>query len=135
MEARLSMVTLGVGDLDRAVAFYEQVLCLPRVPMPEGAGVAFFELGKTWLSLYPRARLAEDVTVADSSPSAFPGFTLAHNVATPQAVDTLLAEVAERGGEIVKPAQDVFWGGRSGYFRDTDGFLWEVAWNPGFPHA
>lgn len=127
MEARLSFVTPGVTDLARATAFYRDVLQLPQVPMPDGAGVAFFELGKVWLSLYPRAELAEDATVADSPPAAFPGFTLAHNVREKHQVDEVLAELAARGASIVKPAQDVFWGGRSGYFRDPDGFLWEVA--------
>ena len=135
MEARLSFVTLGVADLARATVFYRDVLQLPQIPMPDGAGVAFFELGKTWLSLYPREALAKDATVADSPPAAFPGFSLAHNVREKLDVDALLADVAARGADIVKPAQDVFWGGRSGYFRDPDGFLWEVAWNPHFPHT
>lgn len=135
MEARLSFVTLGVTDLARATAFYRDVLRLPQIAMPDGAGVAFFELGHTWLSLYPRAALAADAGVADSPAAAFPGFTLAHNVRSAAEVDTLLAEVAARGGRIVKPAQDAFWGGRSGYFADADGFLWEVAWNPDFPHV
>ncbi|WP_374497126.1 VOC family protein [Vogesella indigofera] len=135
MEARLSFVTLGVADLARATAFYRDVLRLPQIAMPDGAGVAFFELGHTWLSLYPRAALAADAGVADSPAAAFPGFTLAHNVRSAAEVDTLLAEVAARGGRIVKPAQDAFWGGRSGYFADADGFLWEVAWNPDFPHV
>lgn len=135
MEARLSFVTLGVADLARATAFYRDVLQLPQIAMPDGAGVAFFELGRTWLSLYPRAALAADAGVADSPPAAFPGFALAHNVRSAQQVDALLAKVAARGGHIVKPAQDAFWGGRSGYFADADGFLWEVAWNPDFPHV
>lgn len=135
MEPRLSFVTLGVADLARATAFYRDVLQLPQVPMPDGAGVAFFELGKTWLSLYPRAGLAADAGVADSPPAAFPGFSLAHNVRTRAEVDALLAQVAAHGAAIVKPAEDAFWGGRSGYFADPDGFLWEVAWNPQFPHA
>lgn len=135
MEARLSFVTLGVADLARATAFYRDVLRLPQIAMPDGAGVAFFELGHTWLSLYPRAALAADAGVADSPPAAFPGFALAHNVRSAAGVDALLAEVAARGGRIVKPPQDAFWGGRSGYFADADGFLWEVAWNPDFPHV
>lgn len=135
MEARLSFITLGVADLARATAFYRDVLALPQIAMPDGAGVAFFELGKTWLSLFPRAELARDAGVADSPPAAFPGFSLAHNVRERLQVDALLAEVASRGGDIVKPAEDAFWGGRSGYFRDPDGFLWEVAWNPQFPHT
>ena len=135
MEARLSFVTLGVADLARATAFYRDVLQLPQVAMPDDAGVAFFELGHTWLSLYPRAALAADAGVADSPPAAFPGFALAHNVRPASQVDALLDKVAARGGRIVKPAQDAFWGGRSGYFADADGFLWEVAWNPAFPHV
>ena len=135
MEARLSFVTLGVADLARATAFYREVLQLPQIAMPDGAGVAFFELGKTWLSLYPRAELARDAGVMDSPPAAFAGFSLAHNVRQRLDVDALLADIAARGGDIVKPAQDAFWGGRSGYFRDPAGFLWEVAWNPDFPHT
>ncbi|MFC3531466.1 VOC family protein [Vogesella facilis] len=135
MEARLSFITLGVADLARATAFYRDVLTLPQIAMPDGAGVAFFEMGKTWLSLFPRAELAKDAGVADSPPAAFPGFSLAHNVRERLQVDALLDEVASRGGDIVKPAEDAFWGGRSGYFRDPDGFLWEVAWNPQFPHT
>ncbi|TCO81176.1 hypothetical protein EV699_10916 [Plasticicumulans lactativorans] len=134
MEPRLSFVTLGVGDLARATAFYEQVLKLPRIALPDGAGVAFFELGKTWLSLFPRAELAADAGVPAAG-SGFAGFTLAHNVRSAAAVDALLAEVAAAGGRIVKPGQPAFWGGYTGYFADPDGFLWEVAWNPDFPHV
>jgi len=131
MQPRLSLVTLGVADLARATRFYEGVLELPRLPSPPS--IAFFELGRTWLSLYPREALAADATVpADGS--GFRGFTLAHNVASEAEVDALLRHVAERGGRIVKPAQRADWGGYSGYFADPDGFLWEVAWNPHFPH-
>ena len=81
MDARLSFVTLGVEDLERSVAFYEDVLHLPRIPMPPGADVAFFELGRTWLSLYPRTLLAADAGVPPER-AGFPGFSLAHNVRT-----------------------------------------------------
>ena len=131
MQPRLSLVTLGVEDLERAARFYEQVLELPRLPSPPS--VAFFELGRTWLSLYSREALAEDAEVPAEG-SGFRGFTLAHNVGSPEEVDTLLSQVAERGGRIVKPARRADWGGHSGYFADPDGFLWEVAWNPDFPH-
>ncbi|HSJ98338.1 MAG TPA: VOC family protein [Myxococcota bacterium] len=131
MQPRLSLVTLGVEDLERAARFYEQVLELPRLPSPPS--VAFFELGRTWLSLYSREALAEDAEVPAEG-SGFRGFTLAHNVGSPEEVDTLLRQVAERGGRIVKPARRADWGGHSGYFADPDGFLWEVAWNPDFPH-
>ncbi|HEX2675312.1 MAG TPA: VOC family protein [Polyangiales bacterium] len=136
MEPRLSFVTLGVSDLGTAAAFYERVLRLPRIPMPPEADVAFFELGKTWLSLYPRKLLAADAGVPDDSAGArFCGVTLAHNLRSVSEVDALLGEVARGGGRIVKPAERKDWGGYSGYFADPDGFLWEVAWNPHFPHA
>lgn len=132
MEPRISFVTLGVADLQRATRFYEEVLGLPRLDTPPG--VVFFEMGKTWLALYPRELLAEDAGVPAEG-SDFAGFTLAHNVRTEEGVDALLAEVEARGGRVVKPAQAADWGGRTGYFADPDGFLWEVAWNPKFPHA
>ncbi|BCL75241.1 hypothetical protein JHS3_09770 [Jeongeupia sp. HS-3] len=94
----------------------------------------FFELGKTWLSLFPRDELAADAGVPAQG-SGFPGFTLAHNVKSETEVDALLAEVAAGGGRIVKPAQRADWGGYSGYFADPDGVLWEVAYNPQFPHV
>lgn len=132
MEPRLSFVTLGVSDLPRSIRFYTEVLGLTR--LGEHTEVAFFELGRTWLALYPRHLLAADAGVNPEG-GGFAGFTLAHNVATPEAVDALLAEVAARGAIVVKPAQQADWGGRTGYFADPDGFLWEVAWNPHFPHV
>jgi catechol 2,3-dioxygenase-like lactoylglutathione lyase family enzyme len=134
MDARLSFVTLGVTDLERSVGFYADVLKLPRIPLPAGADIAFFELGKTWLGLYPRALLAADAGVPAAG-QGFAGFTLAHNVPTEPEVDRLLDEVASAGARIVKPPTRADWGGYSGYFADPDGFLWEVAWNPQFPHA
>lgn len=132
MEPRLSLVTLGVQDLERATRFYRDVLKLPQLPTLEE--VRFFELGRTWLALYPRELLAVDAGVSAAG-SGFAGFSLAHNVRSPEAADQLLAEVAAGGGTIVKPAQQADWGGYSGYFADPDGFLWEVAWNPHFPHV
>ncbi|HEY8503713.1 MAG TPA: VOC family protein [Gemmataceae bacterium] len=132
MEPRISFVTLGVTDLERATHFYEGVLRLPRRPTPEG--VAFFEMGATWLALYPREMLAADAGVPAEG-SGFPGFALAHNVRSPEAVDRLLAEVAATGGRVLKPGRKTDWGGYAGYFADPDGFLWEVAWNPDFPHV
>jgi catechol 2,3-dioxygenase-like lactoylglutathione lyase family enzyme len=132
MEPRLSFVTLGVSDLKRATRFYEEVLHLPRIPTPPE--VTFFELGKTWLALYPRELLAADAGVPAAG-SGFPGFSLAHNVRSAAEVDQLLKEVAAKGGRIVKPGTHADWGGYTGYFADPDGFLWEVAWNPQFPHT
>lgn len=134
MEPRLSFVTLGVRDFARATAFYRDVLKLPQLPTPEG--ISFFDLGRTWLSLYPRVELAQDAGVSDEAPhKQFPGFTLAHNVREREDVDRLLAELSAAGARIVKPATDAEWGGRSGYFADPEGFLWEIAWNPHFPHV
>ncbi|MBI3143901.1 MAG: VOC family protein [Pseudogulbenkiania sp.] len=128
MKPRISMITLGVADLPRAVQFYEQGLGLPRHPM-EAADVAFFPLDGTWLALYPWAALAEDATVPAEG-SGFRGCALAHNVSTREEVDQVLAQAVSAGARLVKPAQDAFWGGYTGYFADPDDHLWEVAWNP-----
>jgi catechol 2,3-dioxygenase-like lactoylglutathione lyase family enzyme len=132
MEPRISFVTLGVADLPRAVRFYADVLRLPQLASPPT--VAFFEMGRTWLALYPAQLLAQDAGVSAEG-SGFPRFALAHNARSIEAVEALLADVADSGGRIVKPAQPTDWGGFAGYFADPDGFLWEVAWNPGFPHV
>ena len=133
MEPRISFITLGVRDLERATSFYKDVLRLPQLPSPPGV-VTFFEMGKTWLSLFPREDLAADAGVPAEG-SGFPGFALAHNVRSIEEVDRLLAEAAAGGGRIVKPGQKTDWGGYAGYFADPDGFLWEVAWNARFPHV
>lgn len=132
MEPRLSFVTLGVADLERATRFYADVLGLP--PVSPSEGVSFFELGRTWLALFPRDELAADAGVPDDG-RGFPRFSLAHNVRSPSEVDALLAHVAANGGRIVKQGGKAEWGGYTGYFADPDGFLWEVAWNPHFPHV
>jgi catechol 2,3-dioxygenase-like lactoylglutathione lyase family enzyme len=132
VEPRLSFVTLGVADLERATRFYAQGMKLPRLRSP--ANVSLFELGRTWLALYPRELLAADAGVPATG-QGFAGFALAHNVRSRAEADQLLAEVVEAGGRIVKAAGAADWGGYSGYFADPDGFLWEVAWNPRFPHV
>lgn len=125
------MVTLGVANLDRAREFYRGVLGWK--PAHQSAGDAVFvQAGGVVLALYPRALLAEDARV-DPSGSGFGGFTLAHNVRERGDVDRVMAEVAARGARVLKPPEDAFWGGRSGYFADPDGNPWEVAWNPGCP--
>ena len=121
------MITLGVSDLDRAIRFYETGLGLPRKAMD--ADVAFFPLDGAWLALYSRAALAEDATVPAAG-SGFEGFALAHNVSSREEVDRVLEQAVGAGARLVKPAQDAFWGGYTGYFSDPDGHLWEVAWNP-----
>lgn len=129
MDPRLSIVTLGVDNLEDAVAFYRDGLGLPKLES-EGE-IAFFDLGGTQLALYPWEALAEDATVSADG-SGFRGVTLAHNAESKERVEAVLEEAAAAGATIVKPAQDVFWGGYSGYFADPDGHLWEVAWNPNY---
>lgn len=133
MEPRVSFITLGVADLERATRFYRDVLGLPQLPSPPEV-VSFFDLGRTWLALYPRHLLAADAGVPAEG-FGFPGFALAHNVRSEAEANQLLAEAAAGGGRIVKPGQPTDWGGYAGYFADPDGFLWEVAWNPRFPHV
>ncbi len=127
MKPHITIITLGVEDLTRSIDFYENGLGLPR---KENSGdIAFFETKGTILALYPRDKLAEDITISPLG-SGFQGFTLAHNVSSPEEVDLTLAEAVAAGAELVKPGQKVFWGGYSGYFKDPDGFYWEVAHNP-----
>lgn len=125
----ISMITLAVRDLPAAVAFYEHGLGFPRMESPPE--VAFFTLDGTWLALYGRDALAEDATVS-SDGNGFEGFTLAHNVGSEREVDAVIAQAVAAGATLVKPPQKVFWGGYSGYFKDPDGHLWEVAYNPFF---
>lgn len=131
MEARVSIVTLGVSDLGRAVAFYRDGLGWPLSAGASNEEIVFFKTGGTVLALYPRDELAADANVEDDSRSdGFSGFTLAQNVDDKEQVSRILREAEAAGAAIVKEAQDVFWGGYSGYFADPDGHLWEVAWNP-----
>jgi len=123
------MITLGVRDLAASVDFYEKGLGFPR--MASEPEVAFFPLNGTWLGLYGRDALAEDAQV-QAAGSGFEGFTLAHNVESEQAVDDVMARAVAAGATLVKSPQKVFWGGYSGYFKDPDGHLWEVAHNPFF---
>ena len=132
MEPRVSFITLGVADLGRATRFYEEGLGLPRLKTPPS--VTFFELGKTWLALWSRESLAEDAGVSPQG-SGFRGFSLAHNVRSPAEVDALLNHVEKFGAKVLRPGHPTDWGGYTGYFADLDGFLWEVAYNPDFPHV
>lgn len=129
MKPRISMITLGVRDFDAAVKFYEEGLGFPRMESPPG--VAFFTLNGTWLGLYGWDELAEDATVPTEG-GGFEGFTLAHNVSSEKEVDEVVDQAVSAGATLVKKPQKVFWGGYSGYFRDLDGHLWEVAHNPMF---
>lgn len=129
-EPRVSLITLGVADLARARAFYETGLGFRASPASQG-DIVFFQLGGLALGLFPRAALAQDAGVATEG-EGFRGVTLAQNVREPEDVDRLLALAQAAGGLITRGAQAAFWGGRSGYFADPDGHLWEIAWNPHF---
>ncbi len=129
MEQRISLITLGVADLARSAAFYDG-LGWRRAPGPDG--IVVYDLIGQSLALYPLKKLAEDVGVP-AADLGHGGATLAHNVRDRADVAPLLAAAETAGGRLLKPAQDVFWGGHVGYFADPDGHLWEVAWNPQAP--
>lgn len=127
MEPRVSIITLGVEDLQRSYQFYTQ-LGFSSSKTPED-GIIFFKTGGVCLALYPLQALAEDVSPHMANQrSGFSGVTLAHNTRSQQEVDQILAKAVEAGAKLEKPAQTVFWGGYSGYFSDPDGYLWEVAY-------
>jgi catechol 2,3-dioxygenase-like lactoylglutathione lyase family enzyme len=126
MDARISVVTLGVADVPRARQFYER-LGWKAHPSSQ-ASVAFFQANGMVFALFGREALAHDAQTPMGS--GFGGITLAYNVGSKPEVTAMLDAAQRAGGRIVKAAQDVFWGGHSGYFADLDGHLWEVAWNP-----
>lgn len=129
MKPKVSLIALGVRNLERALVFYRDGLGLPTHNYKPDEGIVFFAMEGTWLSLYPRDQLAKDAGVS-SEASGFPGITLAHNVRSKDEADRVFAQAVAAGATPVKPPQDVFWGGYSGYFADPDGHLWEVAFNP-----
>ncbi|HYY60196.1 MAG TPA: VOC family protein [Burkholderiales bacterium] len=133
MKPRITLITLGVDDLERAVRFYRDGLGLKTEGIVgtqfEHGAVAFFELqAGLKLALWPRASLAHDAGIAVGARSATE-FSLAHNVRSKSEVDAVMAQAAGAGARIIKAARDTFWGGYAGYFQDPDGHLWEVAWN------
>jgi hypothetical protein len=127
MEQRLSLVTLGVADLERAARFYEEGLGWSRNSKDEG--VAFFQTPGMILALWPRDELAADAGMSAEG-TGFRGIALAYNTRSRDEVEKVLAEAVAAGGSLVKAAAETFWGGYSGYFADPDGHLWEVAFNP-----
>ena len=129
--ARLGLVTLGVGDLARSIAFYE-ALGWERASSSMDE-ICWFHTADANLGLFARAELAADAGVPDEPPQRFAEFTLAINVETEDEVGAALQAAVEAGATLVKPATRADWGGLSGYFADPDGFLWEVAWNLSFP--
>ena len=136
MKPRITLITLGVDDLQRSVAFYRDGLGLPTAGIVgeefEYGAVAFFDLQHGFkLAVWPRASLAHDAGIAKSGPSPT-NLSIGHNLASKQEVDAVMAQAKKAGATIVKPARDTFWGGYAGYFQDLDGHLWEPAWNPAF---
>lgn len=134
MKPRITMLTLGVDDVDRAFAFYANGLGFPSKGIIgrefEHGTAAFFDLQTGLkLAIFSRADLAHDVGIAPTPRSATE-FSIAHNVRSVQEVDAVMQRAAAAGATIVKPAQKTFWGGYAGYFADPDGHLWEVAFNP-----
>jgi uncharacterized protein len=129
MEARISLITLGVDNLERSLKFYRDGLGFPTTWTGD-RGVVFFKNGGTTLALYPYDKLAEDAghEFRGIPRPKYGGIVLAHNVRTKEEVSQVLRLAERAGGRIVKPAQDTFWGGHSGYFADPDGYLWEVAY-------
>lgn len=134
MQPRLTVLTLGVDDLDRALSFYRDGLGFPSEGIvgrefTHGA-VAFLDLQPGLrLALWPRDSIAHD-TGLPTSPASPTELTLGHNVESAEAVDAVMAQAERAGARVVKPAAKTFWGGYAGYFQDPDGHLWEVVWNP-----
>jgi catechol 2,3-dioxygenase-like lactoylglutathione lyase family enzyme len=135
MKPRITVLTLGVDDLERAVRFYRDGLGFPTKGIVgqeyEHGAVAFFELdGGLTLALWPRASLAHDSGLP-RGPASGTELSLGHNVRTPGEVDAVMLRALQAGARVVKPAGPTFWGGYAGYFADPDGHLWEIVWNPG----
>ena len=128
MRQKLNLITLGVNDFQKSIDFYEKGLGWKKSDASM-ENLALFPLGGIVLALYPRQELADDATIVNSQ-SDFSGLTMSYNAKSESEVDTVLKEVESLGATIVKPAQKVFWGGYSGYFKDLDGHLFEVAYNP-----
>lgn len=128
MEQRLSLVTLGVRDLERALRFYEALGWRSHAGMADD--VVFFQAGGMVVALWDRGRLAEDSTVADGG--GWGGITLAYNTRSPEEVDAVVGEARAAGATIGREPAPTFWGGYSAVFLDPDGHPWEVAHNPGW---
>lgn len=136
MNPNITLLTLGVDDLERAVAFYRDGLRFGTKGIIgtefENGAVAFFNLQSGLkLALWPRRSLSADSGLPMQPQSALE-FSIGHNVSSPQEVDSIMRQAEQAGAKIVKPAQPTFYGGYAGYFQDPDGHLWEVAFNPGF---
>jgi catechol 2,3-dioxygenase-like lactoylglutathione lyase family enzyme len=134
MKPRITLLTLAVDDLERAVRFYRDGLGLQTDGIVgseyENGAVAFFQLQSGLkLALWPRKSIAHDTGLALTNPAPTE-FTIGHNVSSKEEVDSVMTQATQAGAAVVKPAHDTFWGGYAGYFQDPDGHVWEVAWNP-----
>ena len=134
MKPRITIITLGVDDLDKSLTFYRDGLGLPTQGIIgqefEYGAVVFFDLQNGLkLALWPRKSIAHDTQIPVQSPSATE-FTLAHNVSSKEEVDMVMEQAKEAGAKIIKSAQDTFYGCYAGYFQDPDNHVWEIAWNP-----
>ena len=137
MKPRISLITLGVDDLEKSLHFYRDGLGLPTQGIIgsefEHGAVAFFSLQDNLkLALYPRQSLSTDSGLPLGKPSTL-GFSIGHNVSSKTEVNQVMEQAKNAGATIVKSAQDTFWGGYAGYFQDPNGHLWEIAWNPQWP--
>ncbi|MEW6452060.1 MAG: VOC family protein [Pseudomonadota bacterium] len=130
-DAILTLVTLGVRDLKRSIAFYEAIGCKRKAKSAEGVG--FFSAGLVTLAVYPLDSMAKDAGVAGDMPKSFRGVEMAWNCHSEKDVDAAVERAWQAGATVLKPPQKTFWGGYSAHFADPDGHLWEVAHNPAFP--
>lgn len=128
LSPRINIITLGVTDLKRSISFYENGLGWTKSPASQ-ENIVFFRLNGIVLALYNREALAEDAGIENSG-NGFTGITLAYNTSGIVETDEIMKHVEKAGAKIIKPAQNAFWGGYSGYFADPDGYLFEVAYNP-----
>lgn len=134
MKPHVTVLTLGVDDLERALRFYREGLGLESegivgTEFEHGAVVFFLLKGHLMLALYPRKEVAWDAQVPQG-PKSSTEFTIGHNVNNKEEVNEVMAQARRAGAQVVKPAGPTFWGGYAGYFQDPDGHLWEIAWNP-----
>jgi len=134
MEPQITVITLGVDNLERSLSFYRDGLGLPTKGIVgkefEYGAVAFFELQQGLrLAIWPRESIAHDTNLPQTGHSPTE-FTIGHNVAGKNDVDQVMVQAEQAGAKIIKPAQKTFWGGYAGYFQDPDNHVWEIVWNP-----
>lgn len=134
MKPRITLITLGVDDLEKSIVFYRDGLRLPTQGIVgqefEHGAVAFFDLQNgVKLALWPRTSIAHDANIP-LQPSSSTELTIGHNVGSKDEVDVVMEQAKRAGAKIIKPAQETFWGGYAGYFQDPDDHVWEIAWNP-----